>query len=176
MFFPDPHDHYSTRHLPRGSGSSCLLVVNSVSECKAEMFIYCHADHQFDWLSAAANRLLTSGSVEEDILERAKQKMVLDHLVIQRMDTSGRTVLGQSAAMASGKQLFGKDEMAAILRCHCTIPTVLLLRAVLFSYLPPRSPHNSPHCILFPGTVECHFGILRCHCTILTVLRAVLFS
>jgi hypothetical protein len=27
--------------------------------------------------------------VEEDILERAKQKMVLDHLVIQRMDTSG---------------------------------------------------------------------------------------
>jgi hypothetical protein len=66
------------------------------------------------------HRLLTSGSVEEDILERAKQKMVLDHLVIQRMDTSGRTVLGQSAAMASGKQLFGKDEMAAILRCmHC---------------------------------------------------------
>ena len=38
-------------------------------------------------------RLLTSGSVEENILERAKQKMVLDHLVIQRMDTSGRTVL-----------------------------------------------------------------------------------
>ena len=34
-------------------------------------------------------RFLTSGSVEEDILERAKQKMVLDHLVIQRMDTSG---------------------------------------------------------------------------------------
>jgi chromodomain-helicase-DNA-binding protein 1 len=36
---------------------------------------------------------VTSGSVEEDILERAKRKMVLDHLVIQRMDTSGRTVL-----------------------------------------------------------------------------------
>ena len=31
--------------------------------------------------------------MEENILERAKQKMVLDHLVIQRMDTSGRTVL-----------------------------------------------------------------------------------
>ena len=30
------------------------------------------------------SRFLTSGSVEEDILE-----MVLDHLVIQRMDTSG---------------------------------------------------------------------------------------
>lgn len=34
-------------------------------------------------------RFLTSGSVEEEILERAKRKMVLDHLVIQRMDTSG---------------------------------------------------------------------------------------
>lgn len=38
-------------------------------------------------------RLVTKGSVEEDILERAKKKMVLDHLVIQRMDTTGKTVL-----------------------------------------------------------------------------------
>eukprot|EP00069_Balaena_mysticetus_P000943 bmy_14963T0 len=36
-------------------------------------------------------RLVTKGSVEEDILERAKKKMVLDHLVIQRMDTTGKT-------------------------------------------------------------------------------------
>ncbi len=55
--------------------------------------------------------------MEEDILERAKQKMVLDHLVIQRMDTSGRTVLGAGTGAASVKQMFGKDEMAAILRC-----------------------------------------------------------
>lgn len=34
-------------------------------------------------------RLLTMGSVEQDILERAKRKMVLDHVIIQRMDTSG---------------------------------------------------------------------------------------
>ena len=38
-------------------------------------------------------RLVTKNSVEEDIVERAKKKMVLDHLVIQRMDTTGRTVL-----------------------------------------------------------------------------------
>lgn len=38
-------------------------------------------------------RLVTKNSVEEDIIERAKKKMVLDHLVIQRMDTTGRTVL-----------------------------------------------------------------------------------
>ena len=38
-------------------------------------------------------RLVTKNSVEEDIVERAKKKMVLDHLVIQRMDTTGRTIL-----------------------------------------------------------------------------------
>ena len=58
-------------------------------------------------------RLVTSGSVEEDILERAKRKMVLDHVVIQRMDTSGRTVLN---ATNGGGRLFGKDELAAILK------------------------------------------------------------
>eukprot|EP00891_Asterochloris_glomerata_P009533 jgi/Astpho2/9533/e_gw1.00146.29.1_t len=57
-------------------------------------------------------RFLTSNSVEEDILHRAKQKMVLDHLVIQRMDATGRTVnAGNEPA-----KLFGKDELAAILK------------------------------------------------------------
>lgn len=37
--------------------------------------------------------MVTKGTVEEEIIERAKKKMVLDHLVIQRMDTTGRTVL-----------------------------------------------------------------------------------
>jgi hypothetical protein len=53
--------------------------------------------------------------VEEDILQRAKQKMVLDHLVIQKMDTSGRTVLDAGGAQ-SAKKMFGKDELAAILK------------------------------------------------------------
>lgn len=43
-------------------------------------------------------RLVTKGSVEEEIIERAKKKMVLDHLVIQRMDTTGKTVLHTGAA------------------------------------------------------------------------------
>ena len=38
-------------------------------------------------------RLVTKASVEEDIVERAKRKMVLNHLVIQWMDTTGRTML-----------------------------------------------------------------------------------
>lgn len=59
-------------------------------------------------------RLVTKGSVEEDIVERAKQKMVLDHLVIQRMDTTGRTVLDKKAKNASIP--FNKDELTAILK------------------------------------------------------------
>ena len=42
--------------------------------------------------------------------------MVLDHLVIQRMDTSGRTILGPRAPTEGAKQLFGKDELASILK------------------------------------------------------------
>ena len=46
-------------------------------------------------------RLVSKGSIEEDILERAKRKMVLDHLIIQRMDTTGRKVLSKSSAAPS---------------------------------------------------------------------------
>lgn len=38
-------------------------------------------------------RFVSKNSVEEEILERAKKKMVLDHLVIQKMDTSGRLII-----------------------------------------------------------------------------------
>merc|ERR1719195_1122364 len=60
-------------------------------------------------------RLVTKSSVEEDIIERAKKQMVLDHLVIQRMDTSGRTVL-KSGTGSSNSQPFGKDELNSILK------------------------------------------------------------
>uniref|UniRef100_A0AAR2IYI5 DNA helicase n=1 Tax=Pygocentrus nattereri TaxID=42514 RepID=A0AAR2IYI5_PYGNA len=60
-------------------------------------------------------RLVTKGSVEEDIIERAKKKMVLDHLVIQRMDTTGKTVLHTGAAPSSSTP-FNKEELSAILK------------------------------------------------------------
>ncbi|XP_072134198.1 chromodomain-helicase-DNA-binding protein 2 isoform X1 [Mobula birostris] len=60
-------------------------------------------------------RLVTKGTVEEDIIERAKKKMVLDHLVIQRMDTTGRTVLDNSAR-PSHSTPFNKEELTAILK------------------------------------------------------------
>ena len=56
------------------------------------------------------------GSVEEDIIERAKKKMVLDHLVIQRMDTSGKTVLHKNATPSASTNPFNKDELTAILK------------------------------------------------------------
>lgn len=59
-------------------------------------------------------RLVTARSVEEDIVERAKQKMVLDHLVIQRMDTTGRTVLDKTSS--NNTTPFNKDELSAILK------------------------------------------------------------
>lgn len=59
-------------------------------------------------------RLVTARSVEEEIVERAKQKMVLDHLVIQRMDTTGRTVLDKNGSTTSTP--FNKEDLSAILK------------------------------------------------------------
>lgn len=61
-------------------------------------------------------RLVTARSVEEEIVERAKQKMVLDHLVIQRMDTTGRTVLDKNGTNANSANPFCKEELSAILK------------------------------------------------------------
>ena len=60
-------------------------------------------------------RLVTKSSVEEEIIERAKKKMVLDHLVIQRMDTTGKQLFKSGTADKSG-QPFSKDELNAILK------------------------------------------------------------
>ncbi len=57
-------------------------------------------------------RLITKGTVEEDILQRAKNKMVLDHLVIQTMGDSAARQLQNK----NGQIQFNKDELAAILR------------------------------------------------------------
>ena len=61
-------------------------------------------------------RLVTKNSIEVNIIERAKRKMVLDHLVIQRMDTTGRTVLSNSEGGQSVQVPFSKDELDALLK------------------------------------------------------------
>ncbi|KAJ6646547.1 Chromodomain-helicase-DNA-binding protein 1 [Pseudolycoriella hygida] len=60
-------------------------------------------------------RLVTARSVEEEIVERAKRKMVLDHLVIQRMDTTGRTVLERDGPNSNSTP-FNKEDLSAILK------------------------------------------------------------
>ncbi|MFQ6651183.1 hypothetical protein Gotur_023049 [Gossypium turneri] len=57
-------------------------------------------------------RFVTSKSVEEDILERAKKKMVLDHLVIQKLNAEGRLERKETKKGA----YFDKNELSAILR------------------------------------------------------------
>ena len=54
-------------------------------------------------------RLVCSSSVDEEIIQRAKKKMVLDHLVIQTMDTSGS---GENRGAAP----FDKTELNLILK------------------------------------------------------------
>jgi SNF2 family DNA or RNA helicase len=66
-------------------------------------------------------RLVQRASIEEEIVERAKRKMVLDHLVIQRMDTSGRTVLNRAFApdapeSFSSQQPFTKEDLNGVLK------------------------------------------------------------
>ncbi|KAJ7960580.1 protein CHROMATIN REMODELING 5 [Quillaja saponaria] len=57
-------------------------------------------------------RFVTSKSVEENILERAKKKMVLDHLVIQKLNAEGRLEKKE----AKKGSYFDKNELSAILR------------------------------------------------------------
>ncbi|KAL3313840.1 transcriptional regulator [Cichlidogyrus casuarinus] len=58
-------------------------------------------------------RLVTKDSIEEKIIESATRKMVLDHLVIQRMDSSGATKKGDlyTDILKHGAEgLFTRDE------------------------------------------------------------------
>jgi len=66
-------------------------------------------------------RLVTRNSVEAKILERAKKKMVLDHLVIQRMDTSGSSLStskggNHTGSSGSGSAMFNRAELAKIVQ------------------------------------------------------------
>ncbi|KAK6731802.1 hypothetical protein RB195_007950 [Necator americanus] len=61
-------------------------------------------------------RLVTRNSMEEEIVERAKRKLVLDHLVIQRMDTTGRTVLSKTSGTGARSIPFDKKELNDILK------------------------------------------------------------
>ncbi|KAI9320048.1 SNF2 family N-terminal domain-containing protein [Dichotomocladium elegans] len=66
-------------------------------------------------------RFVTKGTMEENIIERAKRKMVLEYCIIKRMDTSGQEVLPQDNSLSESpgkpdKVPFNEEEMSAILK------------------------------------------------------------
>jgi hypothetical protein len=72
--------------------------------------------------------------------------------VIQRMDASGRTVLEQGGSKAAAKQMFGKEELAAILRYASLGHSLALASGPLphgrlgsLTAAPLRRPHRRPH-------------------------------
>ncbi|CAD6582432.1 MAG: hypothetical protein TREMPRED_003281 [Tremellales sp. Tagirdzhanova-0007] len=63
-------------------------------------------------------RLVTKGTIEEDILERAKRKMILEYAstsFINQMDTTGAHINGTSTPKEKSGD-FSKDELSAILK------------------------------------------------------------
>ncbi len=66
-------------------------------------------------------RLVAQSSVDEDIIQRAKNKMVLDHLVIQSMDTTGTTVLaGGQFVSPSDHRLNMEVDLQSLFGLHVT--------------------------------------------------------
>jgi chromodomain-helicase-DNA-binding protein 1 len=60
-------------------------------------------------------RFVTKGTIEEDILERAKRKMILEYAIINQMDTTGAHINGNATPKDKGGE-FSRDELSAILK------------------------------------------------------------
>lgn len=60
-------------------------------------------------------RFVTKGTIEEDILERAKRKMILEYAIINQTDTSGAHINGTSTPKDKNGE-FSKEELATILK------------------------------------------------------------
>lgn len=59
-------------------------------------------------------RLLTKDTVEEDVIERAKRKMVLEYAIIHQMDTSGTNFAPKAGSKAPGQGPSKEDLEAAL--------------------------------------------------------------
>lgn len=60
-------------------------------------------------------RLVTKDTVEEDVLERARKKMILEHAIISQVDTSGLNI-GRKQKNPTAKENYSKEELADILK------------------------------------------------------------
>jgi len=61
-------------------------------------------------------RFVSKGTIEEEILDRAKKKMVLEYCIIKQMDTSGETLLQKSNKKSKRADQFNKEELQSILK------------------------------------------------------------
>ncbi|GAA5820670.1 hypothetical protein JCM3770_004959 [Rhodotorula araucariae] len=59
-------------------------------------------------------RFVTKDTVEEDVLERARKKMILEYAIVNQMDTSGKNI-GQAGA-ATKPENYTKEELSSILK------------------------------------------------------------
>lgn len=61
-------------------------------------------------------RFVSKGTIEEEILDRAKKKMVLEYCIIKQMDTSGENIIQKTNKKSSNSEQFNKEELQAILK------------------------------------------------------------
>jgi chromodomain-helicase-DNA-binding protein 1 len=61
-------------------------------------------------------RFISKDSIEEDIIDRAKRKMVLEYSIISTMDTSGGSVMQKKSAKGSQSDKVSNEELQTILK------------------------------------------------------------
>ncbi|KAJ3195623.1 hypothetical protein HK101_011623 [Irineochytrium annulatum] len=61
-------------------------------------------------------RFVSKDSIEENVLERAKRKMVLEYCIIKQMDTSGESLLSSKKSKAVGGTQMSKEDLQTILK------------------------------------------------------------
>ncbi|GAA6034484.1 hypothetical protein JCM8097_005352 [Rhodosporidiobolus ruineniae] len=61
-------------------------------------------------------RFVTKDTVEEDVLERARKKMILEYAIVNQMDTSGKNLGGSRDANATKPENYTREELSSILK------------------------------------------------------------
>ncbi|KAJ1965685.1 ATP-dependent DNA helicase Hrp3 [Dipsacomyces acuminosporus] len=108
-----------------------VILYDSDFNPQADMQAMARAHRIGQKRQVAVYRFVSKNTIEEDILERAKRKMVLEYCIIKGMDTSGlhvtdterkqieRSKQGKSGGIigsSSGGSSFSREELAAILK------------------------------------------------------------
>ncbi|KAI8853555.1 SNF2 family N-terminal domain-containing protein [Chytridium lagenaria] len=61
-------------------------------------------------------RFVSKDTIEEEVIERAKRKMVLEYCIIKQMDTSGETLISKKASKPIGNTQISREELQTILK------------------------------------------------------------